>query len=215
MSAISIDALVDDLTPVKSLRERDGMSLTMCAAAMAMAFVLYFLGCRTDVLMGDPNYMFFLRGGTLLLLGISTAYAAITMSRPSVGQSNTSWMWVLAAASLFPITAAIMTAIRMPTDMAVVISIFKPQVGIECLSYSALGGLGSGSAMVYWLRRGAPTSPDRAGWLVGIASGSLGATAYSLFCPFNDIYYVGTWYSLAVALCAVIGRIVVPRLIRW
>ncbi|MGB5724829.1 MAG: NrsF family protein [Parasphingorhabdus sp.] len=36
-----------------------------------------------------------------------------------------------------------------------------------------------------------------------------------MHCPFNSIFYVGLWYSLAVAICAIAGRLVVPHLIRW
>ncbi|MBU6207998.1 MAG: DUF1109 family protein, partial [Alphaproteobacteria bacterium] len=55
----------------------------------------------------------------------------------------------------------------------------------------------------------------RAGWLVGLASGSFGTFAYSLNCPSNSIYYIGLIYSLAVGVCAVTGRLIVPRIIRW
>ena len=83
------------------------------------------------------------------------------------------------------------------------------------MMYSAIGGLATAVPMVLALRRGAPTSPARAGWLTGIAAGGLGAFAYNLHCPFNNVVYIGLWYTLAVASCAVIGRLVVPRLIRW
>jgi hypothetical protein len=69
--------------------------------------------------------------------------------------------------------------------------------------------------MVFMLRKGAPTYPERAGWLTGIAAGGLGAFAYNLHCPFNNIVYIGLWYSLALVICALVGRLVVPHLIRW
>jgi hypothetical protein len=86
---------------------------------------------------------------------------------------------------------------------------------LQCMAFSGLSGSATAVPMVLWLRRGAPTSPERAGWLTGVAAGGLGAFAYSLHCPFNDVVYIGLWYSLAVGLCAVLGRLVVPRLIRW
>ena len=53
------------------------------------------------------------------------------------------------------------------------------------------------------------------GWLVGLASGSFGAFAYGLHCVSITVFYVGLWYTGAVALCALLGRLIVPRLIRW
>ena len=72
-----------------------------------------------------------------------------------------------------------------------------------------------GSVLTAWLRRGASTALNRAGWLVGLASGSFGAFAYSLHCPSNSIYYVGIFYSAVVAISAAVGRLIVPAAIRW
>ncbi len=211
MSDKMIDRLVDDLTPVKPLKARDGLALTLITAAVFAALVAVFGGIRGDILMGIPDPMFFLRGGALLLLGLTSSYAVIAMSQPAVGNSFKGWVWALFAALLFPATAAVMAMIAAPDNM----SIFVPRYGVECLAISMLVGTGIAAAQVFWLRRGAPVALDRAGWLVGMSSGALGAAAYSLHCPFNSIFYIGLWYSLAVAICAILGRLIVPRLIRW
>ncbi len=211
MSDKMIDRLVDDLTPVKPLRIRDGLALTLMTAALFAALVVVFAGIRGDILMGIPDPMFFLRGGALLLLGLTSSYAVIAMSQPAVGNSFKGWVWALFAALLFPATAAVMAMIAAPDNMA----IFVSRYGVECLAISMLVGTGIAAAQVFWLRRGAPVAPDRTGWLVGMSSGALGAAAYSLHCPFNSIFYIGLWYSLAVAICAILGRLIVPRLIRW
>ncbi|WP_186265917.1 NrsF family protein [Sphingorhabdus sp. SMR4y] len=196
---------------MKPLKNRNGFALTLAMAAIVAALVVMIAGIRGDILMGMPHPMFFLRGGVLLLLGLTSSYAVIAMSQPAVGNSFKGWIWALAAALLFPATAAVMAVIARPDDMAILV----PRYGMECLGVSMLAGLGIAAAQVLWLRRGAPVALERAGWLVGMSSGALGAAAYSLHCPFNSIFYVGLWYSLAVALCAIGGRLLVPRLIRW
>ncbi|WP_447525842.1 NrsF family protein [Parasphingorhabdus sp. NYA22] len=206
-----IDRLVEELTPVKPLKNRDGLALTLAIAAILAAAVAMLTGIRGDILMGMPHPMFFLRGGALLLLGVTSSYAVIAMSQPAVGNSFKGWIWALLAALLFPATAIVMAMIAAPDNVA----IFVPRYGVECLAISMLVGSGIAAAQVFWLRRGAPVALERAGWLVGMSSGALGAAAYSLHCPFNSIFYVGLWYSLAVALCAILGRLVIPRLIRW
>jgi len=145
MSAIDIDALVDDLTPVKSLRERDAMSYVFLVTGLLAPATFVFLGCRDALLMGLRHPMFFLRGGTLLILGFATAYAAVTMSKPSVGQVSKSWMWALAGASLFPLTAIFMALVSRPNSLSVI----APMYGKECLQFSIMGGLAVGSLLVY------------------------------------------------------------------
>ena len=72
-----------------------------------------------------------------------------------------------------------------------------------------------GAALTGWLRRGAPVALARTGWLVGLAAGAFGTFAYSLHCPSLTVEYIGVWYTAAVGLCALIGRLVVPGLVRW
>lgn len=206
-----IDRLADDLKPVRTLATGTGLTLLLGLTVAAAVAITLTLGIRGDLLMGDPHPMFFLRGGMLLVLGLATAVAALRMNRPCVGAVSNGWMWAVAAALLFPLSAAISALLHGP----MVPEMVAPQFGLECLAFSGVFGLGIGSALTLWLRRGAPTSPERAGLLTGIAAGSLGAFAYGLHCPFNSIFYVGLWYSLAIVLAAVVGRLFVPRLIRW
>jgi hypothetical protein len=207
----TIDNLVDDLTPVKPMKNRDGLLLTLSVAAILAAIVVMVSGLRDDIIMGMPHPMFFLRGGALVMLGVASSYAVISMSQPAVGNSFKGWVWVLFAALLFPATALVMGMLAVPDNT----SIFVPSQGILCLATSVITGTGIAAMQVLWLRRGAPVALDRVGWLVGVSSGALGAAGYSLHCPFNSIFYVGLWYSLAVGICAVLGRLIVPRLIRW
>jgi len=205
-----IDDLVDDLAPVRSLRPSGGMAVAFSLTILACLTVATTMGIRGDLAMGMADEMFFLRSGVLLMLGIATAYSAVNLARPGVGNLNRGWLWALATAALFPLTAAIMSMINTPPVEAL-----RPMEGLKCLTISGIAALVIGSGLTTWLRQGAPTSPERAGWLVGIASGALGAAAYNIYCPFNDIYYIGLWFTVPVVVSAIIGRIIVPKVIRW
>jgi hypothetical protein len=210
MKPFDIQSLVDDLEPVRSVNPRRSMVLPVAAMLLALAVVIFWLGPRGDIVAGEPSSMFLLRGGMLLLLGLASLWAVIRMASPSVGRHDNGWKVALAAAALFP-AAAILVAMKkdpMPEITAM-------RDGMECLRMSVMSGLFTAIPMVLLLRRGAPTSPNRAGWITGVAAGGLGAFAYSLHCPANGIIYIGFWYTLAVGICAVLGRLVVPRLIRW
>jgi hypothetical protein len=210
MTKFLIQDLVDDLKPVRAIRPFRPVATSMAITGIALAMVVFFLGPREDILAGRPDPMFLLRSGILLLLGFANAYAAINMASPAVGRHNESWQIAVAAALLFPLAAMIVAISAGVTN-----AVDAAQNGMECLQMSLVGGLATAIPMVLHLRRGAPTSPERAGWLTGIASGGLGAFAYNFHCPFNDLIYTGIWYTLAVGVCAVMGRLLVPRLIRW
>ena len=203
-------ALVNDLEPVAALNPRRPLILAAAITGVMLAIVALMRGVRADVMAGQPDAMFLIRSGILLLLGGGTAHAVLDMASPAVGKPQISWQIALAAAFLFPIAALI---VAMTGDMGNSTTAMY-SVG-QCLMFSAFGAVATAVPMILHLRRGAPTSPARAGWLVGIASGGLGAFAYSLHCPFNSIVYIGLWYTLAVGGCAVVGRLIVPRLIRW
>tara|TARA_R110002020_G_scaffold40093_3_gene118590 strand:+ start:174 stop:815 length:642 start_codon:yes stop_codon:yes gene_type:complete len=205
-----IEGLVEELEPVRTLKPKSGLAIVGGLTLLAGLIVATALGVRDDLMTGMADAMFFLRSGVLLMLGIATAITAVNMARPGVGKLSRGWIWALITAALFPLTAAIMSAIAMPPVEAL-----RPMEGLKCLTVSGIAALAIGSGLTLWLRQGAPTSPERAGWLVGLAAGALGAAAYNLHCPFNDIYYIGLWFTIPVLLSAIVGRLLVPRLIRW
>ncbi len=205
-----ISALVDDLQPVRRMSTSKGLILPAIITVTATIIIGTQMGWRPDLMAGNPSETFLLRAGTLALLGGASAHAVIAMASPSIGKQSDRWQMALAAALLFPLCAMIaMLGGNFGSAMDEI------QYGAECLRMSMIGGLATAVPMVLWLRKGAPTSPERAGWLTGIASGGLGAFAYNFHCPFSDLAYTGLWYSLAVGTCAVVGRLLVPRMIRW
>jgi hypothetical protein len=205
-----ISTLVDDLQPVRRLNTSRGLILPAILTGIATIIIGTQMGWRPDLMSGTPSELFLLRAGTLALLGGACAHGAVAMASPAVGKHNDRWKMALAAALLFPLCAMIA---MLSGNFGSAID--EMRYGAECLRMSMIGGLSVAVPMVLWLRKGAPTSPERAGWLTGIASGGLGAFAYNFHCPFSDLAYTGLWYSLAVGVCAVAGRLIVPRLIRW
>ena len=206
-----IDRLVADLTPVKPLRPHDALGLVLSATALGIIWVAMRFGIRPDLLAGAPHPIVMLREGILLLLGFASLAGVVTAARPGEDQESQGWHWALAAAALFPLTSL---ALAMLGDGFPDADLYSPN-GPWCLKISAASGFPIGGALTLWLRNGAPTALNRTGWLVGLAAGSFGAFTYGLHCPSVTVYYVGLWYSGAVALCALAGRLIVPPLIRW
>jgi hypothetical protein len=205
-----IAQLVEDLEPVSPLAAGRGLVAIAVAFVVAISVLTLWFGLRADLMAGSPHPMFLIRGGLLLLLGGGCGWAVLRMANPGVGGQGQAWKMAMAAAALLPL-AGLVLALAGQTDVAMA----NMRSGLDCLIYSSMSALGTALPMLWWLRRGAPTSPTRAGWLTGVAAGGLGAFVYGLHCPFNDAVYVGLYYSVSVGVSAVIGRLAVPPLIRW
>jgi hypothetical protein len=210
-----IDQLATELTPVKPIRPRNGVALALVAAFVAALGVIAVFGVRSDILAGTPDPIVLIRAMLLVLLGLATSFAVNNAARPMVGQGQNGWVWALAAALVVPVAALALFIYHgvaaMPFAQGDLDFAYSPY----CLGISMASAALIGTVQTLWLKRGAPTDVNRAGWLVGLAAGGFGTFAYSLHCPSNSVFYIGLFYSLAVALCACLGRLIVPRLIKW
>lgn len=206
-----IAQLVDGLEPVRPLRLSSGLGFALAGLGVTVTTVAMLFGIRPDVIAGHFDPVFLLATGLFLLLGLSSAVTVIVMSRPRVGSDHGGWVWAAAMTALLPVAAAIIGLGRGPGAF----SASAVEHGLDCLMMGSALALLTFAILVWWLRRGAPTSPERAGLLAGIAAGSFGIFAFSFHCLYNDIVHIGLWHSLVVVLSGAIGRLVVPRLIRW
>lgn len=203
-------ALVDDLRPVRPLQTARAAGALSLGVAVTIAMVLGSMGLRSDLanLRFDP--MFLLATGLFLLLGLAACATVIMMGRPRVGNETGGWKWAAVMTGLLPVVAVVMLFDAGHGGLMSTV-----EMGVPCTMAGMMSGALTGVALVHWLRRGAPTSPELAGLLTGIASGSLGVFAFSFHCPSTDIVHIGLWHSLAVGLSAATGRLVVPPLVRW
>ncbi len=206
----NIDSLVDELEPVKPVRAAPPLLTAVALSIIGILAISMMRDLRLDLLAGEPTAMFLMRAGMLALLGGATAFSVLSMAQPAVGKHHNSWQIAIAFAALFPLGGiiAIMTGDK-------TLAIASMESVYRCLGFSAITAFATSIPMVMALRRGAPTNPERAGWLTGVAAGGMGAFAYSFYCPFDSLAYTGVWFTLAVSICAVAGRLIVPKLIRW
>jgi len=206
-----IGELADGLEPVEPLRFGRGLACALTAAGVSALAVVGLFGLRPDLLSGEVDPVHLLATGLFLLLGIAASVTVIVMSRPRVGSDHTGWVWAAAMAALLPVAALI---VGLGSEGAM-LSQQSVSHGFDCLMMGTASSTLVFAVLVWWLRRGAPTSPERAGLLTGIAAGSLGIFAFSLNCADNDIVHIGLWHAGVVLVVAALGRAVVPRLVRW
>lgn len=70
-------------------------------------------------------------------------------------------------------------------------------------------------SLVWALRRAAPTRLALTGAVIGLVAGALGAAVCAYHYPSSSIPFLVLWYGGPVVLCAVIGAMLGPRLLRW
>ena len=211
MITADIDGLVADLSPVRRVRPQSGLLVVAAAVLVTIAITGSLFGLRPDVAALAPAEIVMLRSGGLLLVGVAAAWAVLVSSSPGVGGRRDGWRWALAAAALFPVVSLALTLGGTPFPAAVLHASSAP----TCLGISLASALAIGVALIAFLRRGAVTELRRAGWLTGLAAGALGTFVYNLGCPSTSVQYAGLWYTTAVAIAAAVGRLAVPRILRW
>ena len=206
-----IAGLVDDLAPVTPLRQRRGMGWMIAALIAGAIGMLAQGGLRDDFARGQPDEFGLLVTGLFLVLALASAWAVVDMARPQVGSRREGWIWNALMVALLPASALVLVAANLlrgsPSGLEM--------DGTTCLKYGLLWGFLTAGALVLWLRRGAPAQPGRAGLLSGVAAGSAGVFAVSLYCPHNDLIHIGIWHGLAVVLAGLAGWLAIPRLVRW
>lgn len=210
-SPSKITTLVDNLSPVKPISAVNGLVYFMIAATLSVTCAIWFLGMREGMANGDFNPVHLIGAGQFLIVGLITSTMVLAMGRPHVGNPHGNVLWLGAPAILLPVTAMV-THLFHHGDA---LSGPSVEAGILCVLRGGAFSVFVFASLVRWLRQGAPTMPDRAGWLTGVAAGSFGIFAISLHCASNEITHIGIWHSAAVLGMACVGRLVVPPLVRW
>lgn len=205
-----IAGLTEDLAPVRSFHARDGILWVSLALVATIAAIAAFEGIWMGAFAGEAAPFFWMTNGLLLILGLAACGAVIAMASPGVGNRRDAPKWSAAMLAVLPTTAAIGIA-----SSGRGASAMFDHSTVHCLTSSLAASLFTGVALVLWLRRGAPVSTNAAGWFTGVAAGAVGTLVYGFSCTMDTVTHLGIWHSVPVAIAAIAGRFVVPRLIRW
>jgi hypothetical protein len=215
MNDASIDDLIDglagDLKPVRPRRVARG-SLWVAAGWLGVGTLLVALfGARHDLAEGAMPPISMLSFWLIAAAGVAAAWSALRMGLPGVGRDYGGWRWAVGALLALPLAALV---VFFGEGHAAVETVHHGFDG-QCLVQGVIAGLGVGAALFLWLRAGAPTSPTRAGWVIGIAAGAAGATIVALLCSSDDLVHITLWHASAVPVSGVAGRLLLPRFLRW
>ncbi|WP_041685998.1 NrsF family protein [Erythrobacter litoralis] len=209
-NAALIAELTEDLQPVRAMKARDGLLLAALAGAITVLAVWLAADLWEGIAHGEASAFFFVTNGLLLVLGLAAVTATVALASPSVGNRQDAPRWALAMVAILPFTA-VATVFAAGSGPAALVDPYS----LHCLTAATGASALTFVALTYWLRRGAPVSVETAGFFAGIASGAIGSFAYGLSCPIDGVAHLGLWHVLPVAIAGLIGRTVLPPLIRW
>jgi hypothetical protein len=119
-----------------------------------------------------------------------------------------------------PFLAALAVSLAMllfvtPQRWSVMLRGAYPVSSAHCLICIVFFALVPYAALILALRQGASTRLSLSGAIAGVVAGGLGAVAYAFACRSDTLPFIAVFYSVAIAICAVIGAQLGPRLLRW
>ncbi|MGB7405475.1 MAG: DUF1109 domain-containing protein [Pacificimonas sp.] len=207
-----LDRLADDATPVRRVNAALFVTLFGGGFIASLLMVIGFQGVRPDLLAAGGTAIFAWK--LLACASVAALSAILLMKLGKPGQAPPMRGVSVAGLALLvfalPFAAAL---IAEPAAQAAVVT--RGSWVLSCLTGIAMATSPLWIMALIWLKRSAPTDIEQASWAAGLASGSAGATAFVLHCPFDQVAYVGLWYLAAILGIAAISRLVLPRLIRW
>jgi hypothetical protein len=180
-------------------------------AVAALAAMILFLGLRTDL--SELHAWVFVAvksAFTGAIIGVSLANLT-RIARPG-GERRVSLALGLVPFAGALLVAAVSLAMAPPSDWKAMI---VGEYWLLCLVCIPLNATVPFAALIWAMRQLAPTNLLLAGAMAGRAAGAISAFAYALHCTDDSVPFIALWYGLTIALCAVLGGVVGPRLLRW
>jgi hypothetical protein len=167
------------------------------------------LGVRDDVgiAIREPRFLFkFVVTG---VLAATAAMAALALARPAAPARAVALLAapVLLAAAVIAELAWVPSgawAARAVGSNSLVCLVSVPMLAAPLLV-----------AVLWALRRAAPTRPMLAGAVAGLLAGGLAATLYAAHCTDDSPLFVALWYGIAITAVAAVGALAGRVLLRW
>jgi len=207
-----IGLLARDAVPVvRGLLPRRLSALALAGAAAAFVIMVPLIGFRPDLPGAFADPTFWMKAIYTAGLGLAGFLLAERLSRPG---ANGRLGWTLAAVCAAAIAALAATQLMtIPSGQIPAAILGGSWDSCPWLIFVlALPGL---AAILWTMRRFAPTRATLAGAAAGLLAGGVSATVYGLHCDENAAPFVALWYSLGIAFTVVAGAVAGSRVLRW
>lgn len=207
-----VELLSIQVEPVKATHLRRTLWLSL-AVGIAMTV------CLMLVLFGVPAYAF--GAATLRIQAVSFlftlslvavgAHFLVAVARP--GEPGRKALLVMGFVFLIFLSTGLIALTLSPADTWHAM-LFGSRWSM-CLVCIPLFALAPFAALIWALRRAAPTHPALTGATAGIIAAASGAAIFSCCIPGSSLPFVAVWYGAVILLCALAGATIGPWLLRW
>jgi hypothetical protein len=206
-----IAGLAEDAGPVapaSPVRRVGGTTVAGCAIAFAV--LLAWLGLRPlAAAVHLPS--FWMKAAYTSALGVGAWLLVSRLSRPAASLRLPLFLIVFAVVLM--VAMAVMELSGTPArDLK---AVWLGHSWRQCPVRIALLAIPIFILVAFAIRWLAPTRLRAAGAAAGLLAGAAAATVYGLACDEVTVAFTATWYSLGIAVCAAIGALLGPRLLRW
>ncbi len=180
-------------------------------ALIAFGMTMLFLGPRTD-LSALRIWMFVGVKYAFAGANIGVSLANLTrIARPGGERRVSIALGLMVFAVAFAVGIASLAVTPVSDWKAMIIG----EYWLLCLACIPLNAIVPFAAIIWSMRQLAPTNLTLAGAMAGRAAGGISAFVYALHCTDDSLPFIAVWYGLTIVMCAVLGGMVGPRLLRW
>lgn len=206
-----IDRLADKLVPVPAKRlERRLTVAILGGASVVLSLIIGLIGLRADLSTAIAGFDFWVKLVYTASLALIALAGARQLARPEISGINM-------AAFAVPVGALVLLAIfelcTSPSGQRN--TLIFGDTWRECPILIAGLSLPLLAILLRLFAGFAPQRPRLTGAVVGLVAGAMTAMLYSLHCPETAMTFLLIWYTAGIAIIAIIGAIVGPRILRW
>lgn len=207
-----IDMLGTNVSPVRYGQLRNTLIIALTVGAVtAFCLMLATLGMPAD--QGNGEYFGFKLLALAFTLGIVAAGSNFLFRAARPAESGRRPLLFIRLL-FFAIVVAGIIALVLVHPAAWTGMLFGAQ-WTACLICIPLFSVVPFAALIWALRNGAPTNLVRAGSITGLVAGALGAAAVAFHHSGESLPFIALWYGGPIAICALVGALLGPRLLRW
>jgi hypothetical protein len=177
------------------------IALAVALPFTAMMFMMR-LGMRPDFMAATRNPFFVLKFVVTLSLAFTSVALASRLVRPGADIRKAAWLLVI---------PLLLLAFGIAADAVVMTSPWTKRLigtnSLICLASIPALSLPLLIAALIGLRHGAATRPMLTGAVAGLLAGGIAATFYASHCIDDSPLFVTLWYSIALAVVALVGAV--------
>ena len=196
--------------PVNAVGRRFAVALGWGLPAAVLLMMLT-LGVRSDLAQDAGNLMFWLKMAFPAGLALAGLIAVERLARPGMRLGG---LWMALAAPLL-LLWLLAVGVLLNAAPAQRVGLILGSTWSSCPLNIALISLPLFVATLWAMKGLAPTRLALAGAGAGLLAGALGALVYSLHCPELAAPFLAVWYVLGIAIPALAGAVLGPRVLRW